>query len=954
MTGESSSLIARFLGQDKAAGGPFALLGLDARLGSSLTNEHIAAALEHALGVVDGSNEADTPEADEVRLALHAAAAQLFDPKVRRHMIARWGQAGATRRPASASSPSIVPRLSDGSALALEHDAILTLAMYGGWNKRSLRRLVTLAHARGIPNNEIAQTLQHLSTRRSRKSSPPKTTGSTPTQQIAQPATTSTAQYDKPLPEQIDPARRVLKLLGVVFVVGFIAAVLTLAVVWYIVFNDQTATPTSPADIANAPGPIVSPPPPPDAETAPPEQPTSAEQQASAEQQPQTPIDPSWLRRELAACTAGLEVDPNDALARFDAVIAAISHNWCDFPPDQLIAVHHAVIEFVYRCPVRGGVSARAAGAIAAGADPIAKPDAPFGTDQVWPSAWSAGMLTRLSRERDLPAVVERVVGDRLAEALPKTRIGLDATFTSGVVAVLGVLPDRLMLLDGEESSEGWARWSAAVAAVAHDDDELRNRLLLSGLEKVLLGEAEPDQDRDVFNAIELLVTKVDWDGDLSRRWLLQWFRDPGVSSADLNAITSALVTRVGPEKSGGADLTMVLAPRATDRDRALMRDDYATLWAMVDGADRDQIEQDWIDEARAAISASEGDLTITEAMTALARLSLLNEAASWHWRGESDEANNALIRLAELDTRLADDPIFDPSTDTGSTAFLRNDKTDDWGESYLVAQRNIPIRKDLLDDLADGRYQLGPVGADALAIEATRGSPLEVRRKAQEVVRGLANDPAVVNALLEALPRAPRVKANSFLIADVAQRRLPPVKDATWPIAARRALVERLLELVASGGDLAIVDELSQPVAEAYWSRASRTPLNARDRVSDAPPASSSVTRLWNRWRRAAEGVVPNDRVPITLDRIDRLRAGRVRLASGLVQRFAADQFSICDAMAYVISAEQPALAGRAGVVLDELRDVRRTSGHVILQVAATERAMTRLWLLRFEEEPR
>src|SRR5262249_12112429 len=110
--------------------------------------------------------ECDTPEGDEVRLALHAAAAQLLDPVVRRHLIAKWtGQ----RMPAPV--PRKVPvrapaRTAEFSTKLLEADAILTLGLFGGWNQRSLRGLRHRAPAGGVSTARAAQTLPTLPRRR--------------------------------------------------------------------------------------------------------------------------------------------------------------------------------------------------------------------------------------------------------------------------------------------------------------------------------------------------------------------------------------------------------------------------------------------------------------------------------------------------------------------------------------------------------------------------------------------------------------------------------------------------------------------------------------------------------------------------------------------------------------------------------------------------------------------
>src|SRR5690606_13423683 len=68
------------------------------------------------------------------------------------------------------SRPGDVPALAGAAALpsgpALEQDAIVTLARFGGINPESMRRLAALANARGMDASHAAQALQHLARRR--------------------------------------------------------------------------------------------------------------------------------------------------------------------------------------------------------------------------------------------------------------------------------------------------------------------------------------------------------------------------------------------------------------------------------------------------------------------------------------------------------------------------------------------------------------------------------------------------------------------------------------------------------------------------------------------------------------------------------------------------------------------------------------------------------------------
>ncbi|HRQ73060.1 MAG TPA: hypothetical protein PLU35_08540, partial [Phycisphaerales bacterium] len=57
------------------------------------------------------------------------------------------------------------PTSEAGRSVLLEHDALLTLARYGGWSRGSLHRLMLLARARDASPDELVGALRRLSSR---------------------------------------------------------------------------------------------------------------------------------------------------------------------------------------------------------------------------------------------------------------------------------------------------------------------------------------------------------------------------------------------------------------------------------------------------------------------------------------------------------------------------------------------------------------------------------------------------------------------------------------------------------------------------------------------------------------------------------------------------------------------------------------------------------------------
>lgn len=127
----------RFLSDAEPLGGPFALLGLepgdvdDARVNAALLRQ-LARVAAHPLGA--------TPEAEEVRLALHVAAAQLRDPSVRRALIAEISARPTSREVVRADASARVT-----GEDPLRARVLAVLAMSGGWNSSARVRLAALA-----------------------------------------------------------------------------------------------------------------------------------------------------------------------------------------------------------------------------------------------------------------------------------------------------------------------------------------------------------------------------------------------------------------------------------------------------------------------------------------------------------------------------------------------------------------------------------------------------------------------------------------------------------------------------------------------------------------------------------------------------------------------------------------------------------------------------------------
>ncbi len=173
------SPIERFLGKVDPGEGPLGLLALTPE---TCDTESVRAALARQLQRVARHPEGGGPEADEVRLALHVAAAQLLDPNVREEVVQEWREyrggvgsfallpggprASTIDLSAAPSRQSIAgpSRAGPAGKAAFQRAALSALVQSGGWNKEAQGRIATLAAAYDLGAAETREALSGFAT----------------------------------------------------------------------------------------------------------------------------------------------------------------------------------------------------------------------------------------------------------------------------------------------------------------------------------------------------------------------------------------------------------------------------------------------------------------------------------------------------------------------------------------------------------------------------------------------------------------------------------------------------------------------------------------------------------------------------------------------------------------------------------------------------------------------
>lgn len=926
-------LVERFLGREAAAGGLHALLGLPPRAHDQDT---VVRALERQLTRVDAHPQSRTPEADEVRLALHAAAAQLVHQAAHRERAA-----GVRPRTQTASSP-------DRQRLQLEQDALLTLARYGGWNRRSLHHLTMLAMARGARFADVAYVLAHLGGRRQAQTAAARQKVVTNVGRFADTVHTDDP-HDADESENTDESRS-LKI-----IVGATATGLTLVATVALMVVAFTSGPSEP-DQAE-PVPTVEPGtidrgslPMAGGEQLFPWQGTPETPEPVAEAEPLPTFD--RLSDALAALDSaadGLEIDPPEAARVFDGAFNAIGDRWCNLTLPQQRAAQHDVVEFVYRAAQRAQLVEPVIDAIARRSRTLNRADQQISTDDVWPAAWSVGILARLARERDIGARASREIESRLRERVGST-VAVAAGFEQGVsTALWAMLPGMVAPTEDDAPStaaptrdgdtERWGRWIDAAQFAGGD----AGGTLLAALEWVVVGADDPSENDTVRAAIESLVLASDWgEDDPARAWLIRMFADQRVSVADLHALTTTLARR---SRVQGVDATMTLPVRASTEARTLLRERFAEVWGIsTDGPALDDLAADWAKSARAAATLTDNQLV--SRLASVASLSRLNQAANLRFLGRLDAAAIVLdeydrpveMELVRWNQRQRADSIdSDP-------AMAR------WALAYLSAQRDYPRRLEILNDAGRNQFR-HPTDTEVLTTEAFRGSPANAREAARRALLAQRPSAAITLAILELAPRIPRTPQNADLVAAMTASAPIATDDPDWAIKTRRVLVQTALEQLAAEGDQGVIDRLAALLGESYASRAFDNATLLSGEATEGLPAERAAAALRAKWdRQARAGGLGAEALEV--ESVLARHAARLSLAEGPMQVFAVEQVAVFEMMGIVVVSERLDRAGDVRDIRARIRRQRLEAVDIVEQIYAVERGLCELWAIRLGQE--
>jgi hypothetical protein len=583
--------------------------------------------------------------------------------------------------------------------------------------------------------------------------------------------------------------------------------------------------------------------------------------------------------------------------------------------------------------------------------------DAPL---DLWRGSWLAGLLTDLSQRATLPPVVVERARTQLSFILPTDEAGRTDDFDEGVRLWLSrAMPPLVATTELDSRTfEFWELWLGALRRLKRAGD--RNELLVDAIRAFLETPTDLARPGPSTSVLGRLLQQSDFrTSEIVRDRFLQLFDDEAITSDDLWVLTSLLVQF---DAAPWFERDLVVPYKADIVYRRRARDRIADRWPPIRSLAGDRraaqgrglvVDPELIGRWRRQLAAVEAIRFADEPESMMRQLvvaAALNEVAASMGENDTVAAINTMDYLDAILSPDASDPLSALTARSAERPGQPVGRDGVWSENYELVRGN---REEMLAQIRQLRStagtDLGPIDASTLVREAYRGGGQDVRSIAQAVVvQMFARGPNVAIELLDKLPDAPRVESVSEMLQQVTGVPLPRARDDAWAFDTRRALVRHALSLYASYD--ARIDRLAALVAQSYGQRA----VAARRDASPAtmfPEAEEAARELATALAERAGQVMTAAPAPDDLEGLQRRDAMRLRLADGPVQQFVATQLAVLDLLTYLCVAERPAQRDRALDVLTESAARRGTSGHVLRQAVEAERAIARIWDLRFAE---
>jgi hypothetical protein len=565
-----------------------------------------------------------------------------------------------------------------------------------------------------------------------------------------------------------------------------------------------------------------------------------------------------------------------------------------------------------------------------------------------WRRAFGAGTLAALALDpTQTPEVAAAAREEMRLRTLPVPRGVVRDAFAAGAIASLcaDALPLAEALALGTLGLEDASRWSEAVDA-ASSSSELRNQAALAAIDAALRAPGAIDKAGDLVDYLAFAIHALDFTGrgdarESVRNSLSSWILDENIPPARVWALTSVLDADLGIAWYGP---DLVLATNGSRADRAALVERMLKAFPSIAETTVGEaiavekiLLEDWQKSVPLGGSLGAGDGA--DHLRAAAILLAGIRSARALERGDEKAARAAIDATVRLAGRAVQEWMASPGGETaGIPAAASVDG--DFEQALQQAGRDVAQKIGIIRSLGQrpAAGDLGPRDARAAAFEAMRSNQPESRAEMATVLADrYAKGPTVLRAVLDTIvdgslaPDAPDFVSRLVGTA---------VAGADWRAEARERLIARIFALEDSRAHA--IDQAGAEIAALASELAAGFDPAAASAASSRPDRALAL--LADAMRSLAQQRFFADPFPSTLDEIERQRAARRSLASGMLQRMSAETPALAQYGAMLVAARQPALQAKLREHLAEARRLRSAAASASAQVAIDLEALIRI----------
>ena len=529
---EKKSPIVEFLGYEAAVGGPFALLGL---LHNITDDEQVVRACNRRLQQIDRHRHQSTPDADEARLAVHAAGSQLLDVGLRAELARRWPEGVPVAVP-QAWKPI---RKSKSLPPGFLRKSQLLISASGGWNETARKRLAHFARMNRITALELVQALgmnnQPSSVQKSSVGS------SSLTSQVRTRVPTSVGRSSNTLSSSDSERVRGILPPEIGRSIEWLLAYTLLALMGGAVISTILIAP--PAYVFQRSQAVIQPR---DSQSGEGELRTGAQVDTESVLAPRDDFAHyTAVAHELDQLSLQSRTDPQGSLERFVIIYPRFVESWTAFPEPALMRTALHIAELVSRSSQSSALTETLALAL----------DCNLSEND------PAKLMIRM-------AVIDVILSETRVSSSVRTQLAItykrctsdSPRPTSSIVESLIALADFEGVNARTDDPIWWSRWLGTVNSATVENEAQRTRLVLSAMSARL---RDQSSEYESWNRTVIeLVNAVSWrENAIGRSWLLVQFVDEAVNPRRLSALTEAIAIHSGAKD---IDAQMVLNPSAT------------------------------------------------------------------------------------------------------------------------------------------------------------------------------------------------------------------------------------------------------------------------------------------------------------------------------------------------------------------------------------------------------